>query len=194
MINKDPLELINVAIQELALARDLSTLMFIVRKTARKLTSADGVTFVIKDKDQCYYADEDAIAPLWKGQRFPANSCISGWSMTHKKVALIDDVFLDDRIPHDVYRSTFVKSLAMIPIRKIEPIGAIGCYWSRSYTPAKEEVKYLQTLADVTAVNFEKLQLYTYLKERIGNHIVESHQTADILFSPQKFLSRIEPL
>jgi len=191
MINKEPLELIVTTVQELSLARDMGTLMYIVRKAARKLTSADGVTFVLKDRDFCFYADEDAISPLWKGQRFPANTCISGWAMMNKQSAIISDIFIDDRIPHDVYRSTFVKSLVMMPIRSIEPIGALGCYWSKEYSPSEDEVKYLQALADVTAVTFEKLQLYTFLKEKLGDNIVDSHHTADILFSPQKFLSRI---
>ena len=26
------------------------------------------------------YADEDAIGKLWKGQRFPMSTCISGWA------------------------------------------------------------------------------------------------------------------
>jgi len=30
-----------------------------------------------------FYADEDAIGPLWKGQRFPMDHCISGWAMVH---------------------------------------------------------------------------------------------------------------
>jgi len=41
---------------------------------------------------------------------------------------MIPDVYLDERIPHDAYRPTFVKSLVMTPIGKEEPIGAIGCY------------------------------------------------------------------
>lgn len=194
MINKDPFELIVTAVQELSLARNLENLMFIVRKTARKLTSADGVTFVLKDKDYCYYADEDAISPLWKGQRFPADSCISGWVMIHKKHAVIRDIYQDDRVPADAYKPTFVKSLAMMPIRSVDPVGAIGCYWASEYIPSDEEIRYLNALADITAVTYEKLQLYNYLKEKVGDHIVDSYHTADILFSPQKFLSRIANL
>ncbi|MES2516374.1 MAG: GAF domain-containing protein [Bacteroidota bacterium] len=194
MINKEPLELIVSTVQEISIARDLNTLMFIVRKAAQKLTSAQGVTFVLKDKDLCFYADEEAIAPLWKGQRFAADKCISGWVMIHKEIAIINDIYQDNRVPHDAYRPTFVKSLAMVPIRSVDPIGAIGCYWSKEYTPDQNEIRFLQTLADVTAVSFEKLQLYNYLKEKVGPNIVDSHHTADILFSPQKFLSRIATL
>lgn len=55
-------------VQELSLARDLAGIMAIVRRAAREVTGADGATFVLRDGDCCYYADEDAIGPLWKGQ------------------------------------------------------------------------------------------------------------------------------
>src|SRR5262249_31331827 len=66
-------------IRQLSLARDLPAIMTIVRRAARQLTGADGATFIIREEKVCYYADEDAIGPLWKGQRFPVESCISGW-------------------------------------------------------------------------------------------------------------------
>lgn len=39
---------------------------------------ADGATFVQRDGEFCYYADESAIKPLWKGSRFLLTECISG--------------------------------------------------------------------------------------------------------------------
>jgi hypothetical protein len=60
------------AVTELSFARDLASVTTIVRQAARRLTGADGVTFILKDGGDCYYADEDAIAPLWKGRRFPS--------------------------------------------------------------------------------------------------------------------------
>lgn len=70
--------------QELSLARDLDAIMAIVRRAARELTQADGATFVLREGAQCYYADEDAVAPLWKGKRFPLEACISGWVMLNR--------------------------------------------------------------------------------------------------------------
>jgi hypothetical protein len=55
----------------------------VIRTAARQLTGADGATFVLRDGNHCHYSDEDAIAPLWKGLRFPLDQCISGWVMTH---------------------------------------------------------------------------------------------------------------
>jgi hypothetical protein len=160
-------------VQRLSLARDLATLQDIVRRAARHLTGADGATFVLRDGDRCFYADEDAIAPLWKGQRFPMSACISGWSMLHRRPAVIADIYADDRIPHDAYRPTFVKSLVMVPIRTLDPIGAIGNYWASSHVPSEAEVKLLQALADTTAVALENVRVFTELEDRVRERTAE---------------------
>ncbi len=152
-------------VQKLSLAKDLETIMLIVRRAARKLTGADGATFVLSDGEQCHYADEDAIAPLWKGKRFPMKICISGWVMEHRQPAIIEDIYADPRIPADAYRPTFVKSLAMVPIRTSSPIGAIGTYWAEPYLPTEEQVNLLKALADSTSVAMENIQLHSELKQ-----------------------------
>jgi GAF domain-containing protein len=87
--NASGLELLIDVIQELSLARTLDAVMQIVRTAARQLTGADGATFVLRDGDLCHYAEEDAIAPLWKGRRFPMAACISGWVMLNRQPVVI---------------------------------------------------------------------------------------------------------
>lgn len=69
-------ELIRVT-QELSRCRDREAVMAVLRDGARSLTGADGVTVVLRDGEFCSYVEESAIGPLWKGRRFPLNSCIS---------------------------------------------------------------------------------------------------------------------
>jgi signal transduction histidine kinase len=107
---------------------------------------------VLREGPLVHYADEDAISPLWKGRRFPAHACISGWAIHHRESVVIDDIYADVRIPHDAYRPTFVRSLAMVPIRQEDPIGAIGAYWARRHRATSREVAALEALADVAAV------------------------------------------
>lgn len=166
-ITPDSLNLLVQTVQELSLARDLPAVMNIVRTAARKLTGADGATFVLREGDLCYYADEDAISPLWKGSRFPITACISGWVMLNKKPAVIEDIYADFRVPADAYRPTFVNSLVMVPIRTVDPIGAIGNYWEHNIRPSKEQVWLLQSLADVTAVTMENIKVYEELEQRV---------------------------
>lgn len=151
------------SVQRLSLARNLETIIEIVRVAARKLTGADGATFVLKDNGFCYYVDEDAISPLWKGQRFPMSLCISGWTMVNKASAVIEDIYNDNRIPVEAYRPTFVKSLLMVPIRSLDPIGAIGNYWAHKHAPTQEEIELLQSLANITSVSMENVQAYQEL-------------------------------
>lgn len=161
------MERLVAAVQALSDARTLDAIMEIVRHAARDLTGADGATFVLRDGDQCHYADENAIAPLWKGRRFPMKICISGWSMIHREPAVIEDIYSDDRIPAEAYRPTFVKSLAMVPIRVEDPIGAIGNYWAHRHRPTAEEVALLQMLANFTATALSNVDLYTRLEDKV---------------------------
>jgi signal transduction histidine kinase len=159
--------LVEVA-QELSMARDLAHIMETVRRAARELTHADGASFVLRDGDLCFYADEEAISPLWKGLRFPMSTCISGWTMIHRDAVVIEDILVDPRIPQDAYRPTFVKSLAMVPIRTAAPVGAIGNYWAERHLASDGEIKLLRALADLTSVAMENVQLYGELQKRIA--------------------------
>ncbi|MFT3738756.1 MAG: GAF domain-containing sensor histidine kinase [Breznakibacter sp.] len=154
-------------VQKLSLATNIESIMKIVKTVARELTGADGATFVLRDGHMCYYADEDAISPLWKGSRFPIEICISGWTMLNKRPAIVPDIYKDERIPADAYRPTFVKSLAMVPIRTPDPIGAIGNYWANLHLPTTEEVSLLQALADITAVSIENINIRGKLEEKL---------------------------
>ncbi|MGQ0432354.1 MAG: sensor histidine kinase [Microthrixaceae bacterium] len=155
------------AVLDLASARTLDEIAEIVRHAARELSQADGATFVLRDSGYCYYMDEDAIAPLWRGHRFPIETCISGWAMLNNQGVAIPDVYVDARIPHDAYRPTFVKSLAISPIRTAEPIGAIGNYWATEHQATDTERRLLQALADSTAVALESVRVLTELEDRV---------------------------
>ncbi len=153
-------------VQDIALARDLDSVTGVVKRAARTLSGAQGVTFVLKDGENCYYVDEDAIAPLWKGKRFPMSACISGWAMMHRQTVVIEDIYADERIPHDAYRPTFVKSLIMVPVRSADPIAAIGAYWAEQRRATDAERALLQTLADTAAVAIDNVQLIEALRRK----------------------------
>ena len=132
-------------------AQTLGEVGEIVRVEARRRTGAQGATFVLRENDRCFYADEDAIAPLWKGQRFPIATCISGWAMLHDETAVVPDISVDERIPLEAYLPTFVRSLVMVPVGSPTPVAAIGAYWSRRYRATPDEIASLEDLAAQTA-------------------------------------------
>ncbi|MGQ3888524.1 diguanylate cyclase [Legionella sp. CNM-1927-20] len=188
------IEVLLKVIQQLSLARDLETIMFIVRKAARQLAESDGATFVLRDNGQCYYADEDAIEPLWKGKRFPMSICVSGWVMMNQEQIVIEDIYADPRVPAEAYRSTFVKSLAMTPIRSQSPIGAIGTYWSEYYKPTKEQLYLLKALADSTSVAMENIQLHSKLEQGNQQNSAQIEITRNLMEVNKELESALEEL
>jgi len=143
----------------LAAAQTLAEVGEIVRVEARRLTGAQGATFVLRELDRCFYADEDAIAPLWKGQRFPITACISGWAMLRDETAVVPDIELDERIPLEAYMPTFVRSLVMVPVGSPAPVAAIGAYWSRSYRATQRQISDLEALAGRTTDAIHRIGL-----------------------------------
>lgn len=188
---------------QLSMARGVEEIMAVVRTAVRPLIGADGVTFVLRDGDLCHYAEEDAIAPLWKGQRFPMQTCISGWAMLNREPAVIEDIFADARIPHDAYRPTFVKSLLMVPVRRDDPVAAIGAYWAQKRRPTEADVRAVQRIANSAAVAMTNVALLDALRaaqveaERAKDAIVlalgslsetRDNETANHVYRTQRYL------
>lgn len=150
---------LTAAVEALSGATQLEQVTEVVAAAARDLMGADGATFVLREDDKCFYVDENAIGPLWKGSKFPLTACISGWAMLNRQTAVIPDIYIDDRVPIDAYRPTFVKSLAIVPVRREDPLAAIGAYWSTEYTPSPQEIRLLEVLANSASVALLNLEL-----------------------------------
>jgi GAF domain-containing protein len=145
------------AVRMLDGAETADEVRLILRSSARAAVRGDGATVVELEGDQCHYADEDAISPLWKGQRFPVTACISGWAIRHRKTVVIPDIRDDDRVPLEAYRPTFVRSMVMVPITAGQPVGAIGAYWGRLHRASDEEVAALESLADAAGRALQRI-------------------------------------
>lgn len=157
--------LLTSAIEQMGSARSLDAIIAILRSSARRIAGADGIAIVLSDNGQCHYVAEDAKSPLWAGQRFPLESCISGLSMRDRKVIVIPDVMADPRVPHAAYEPTFVRSMVMMPIGSPEPIAAIGAYWSDTGTPGETTITLLETLSRAATTALENGRLMQSLEE-----------------------------
>ena len=153
-----------------SLSRTSSTeeIIEVIRAKARRLIGSDGIALILRDEDLCHYIEEDAVGPLWKGHKFSMTECISGWSMIHRKTAVIPDVSIDERIPFHLYRDTFVRSLLMAPVGVSSPIGALGAYWSNVYEPTQYEIETIETLARCTATALENAHLVAALSRALS--------------------------
>jgi signal transduction histidine kinase len=154
---RTPLATLTKATSMVARARSLDEIVARLRESARSLIGCEGITVIRREGDLCHYIEEDAIAPLWKGQKFPAVACVSGWSMINRQTVVVPDIAKDGRIPYELYAGTFVRAVAMAPIRREDPIGAIGAYWSQTYEPSRWEVETLEALAEAAATAVEHI-------------------------------------
>lgn len=153
-MNADPEEAaegLSEAIRRLEAAKSREAVIDVVRRAAREVTGAFGVAVVVREGDLCHYIAEDCAVPLWAGQRFPLDACISGWSMLNGQQAVIPNIYLDDRIPHQAYRPTGIHSLVMTPVGGPEPFAALGAYWCNIREPTESEIGSLTALAQSMA-------------------------------------------
>ncbi|HEX2572068.1 MAG TPA: ATP-binding protein [Polyangia bacterium] len=155
------------AVQALSQLREIEGVVDMVRTAARELVAADGIAVILRQGEELYYAAEDAIGPLWLGQRFPMTGCISGWSMREGRTVAIEDVYDDPRINRELYQSTFVRSLAIAPIRPEDPLGALGAYWATRHEISARELALLEALAGATAVAMANAVLYHEAQEAV---------------------------
>lgn len=135
-----------------------------VTRAVRRLTSAAGATFVLKEGEWCYYADEDAISPMWKGERFSLASCVSGLAMDQNTTIVIPDVRADERVPQAAYRPTFVRSMVVAPVNTGAPVAAIGAYWAKPVKPCRQDVATIETIAHAAALAMQNLELMNSLR------------------------------
>lgn len=153
------LTLLAEAIQRLSACEDRASILDVLGASARSLVDADGVSIVLREGDECFYARTDSPGgALWEGQRFPVVSCISGWVMLNRQTAIVPDIDADERIPHALYRATFVRSLVMVPVGRHDALATIGAYWAVARRPGQEEVALLQSLARAAGTALQRCE------------------------------------
>lgn len=122
--------LLTEAMSRLSRTGSIDEIVTVLRYCARSIGRADGITVIRRDGDQVSYIAEDALSPLWTGQQFPIEACISGLAILEAHPIHIPDIYDDPRVPIDAYRVTFVRSMAMYPIGLMGPSMAMGAYWA----------------------------------------------------------------
>ena len=76
--------------------------------------------------------------------------------MIHGKQACISNVFVDERIPQEAYKRTFVKSLVMTPMASSDAKGAMGVYWAKNYDLPESTRAELTELARMVGANLAR--------------------------------------
>jgi hypothetical protein len=121
------------ALAQLAGVETEADLVDALRAHARAIAGAEGIAVVKRDGVHVCYIAEDAAGPLWTGQLFPIETCVSGIAMIENRPILIPDIHADPRVPIAAYAPTFVRAMAMFPIGLPEPAMALGVYWAKRH-------------------------------------------------------------
>ncbi|KRB86279.1 histidine kinase [Sphingomonas sp. Root710] len=185
--------LLTSAIERLGSARTLDKVVNVLRSSARRIAGSDGIAIILSDNGQCHYLTEDAMSPLWSGQRFPQHSCISGMAMQSRRTIIIPDVMADPRVPHAAYEPTFVRSMVMVPIGSPESVAAVGAYWSHTGDPDPNAIALLEALSRAATTALENGRLLASLEElnnalegRVAQRTAELERTQEIARQAQK--------
>lgn len=123
-------------------------------------------------------------------------NCVSGWAMVQRQTAIIPDIFDDKRVPKAAYRGTFVRSMAMAPMGRDEPQGAIGAYWAQVYDPTVSEIESLNRLAQAAGTALQRLDRPETQQQRAANDdgAVGAWRLALPFTDPRQQLLRLLPV
>lgn len=149
--------LLTDAMARLSRATSIDELIDVLRTSARMIARADGITVIRREGELVAYVAEDALQPLWTGERFPIENCISGLAIIEARPIHIPDIYSDSRVPVDAYRPTFVRSMAMYPIGLMGPSMAMGAYWATSGTIDPGTSALLASLARYAGVTLGRV-------------------------------------
>lgn len=149
---------VDAARSRIAAADDIDDVIAALKDTARAVVGSDGITIVRREGDEVVYVTEDAISPLWSGQRFPIQVCVSGMAIQARATIAIADIISDSRVPMNAYLATFVRSMAMVPIGCGDPMMAIGAYWQVAGPMPPAAIIALERLAATAAETIRRIE------------------------------------
>lgn len=155
---QEPCATVADAAKRLAATESVGDIVAVLRSHARPIIGSDGIAVILRDGERCHYAAEDAIEPLWLGQRFPLSVCVSGWAMLNDRSLIIPDIDSDPRVPQEAYWRTSIRSLAMAPIGRPTPVAALGAYWCAFVEPDLGTMRRLEALARLATEAFARIQ------------------------------------
>lgn len=163
----DRLQVLVAAIQELTEAHNLDGAMGVVKVYARRIAGPGSAVFVFLKEGDRFFVNEELLEETWGEDERTYAMWLSNWVMSNRKPAVIEDLNNADWIPADIFRSPFIKSMAVMPMRAIDPVGVIGCYWQTNHHLTEIEHQLIQALADAAARTIENILLLESLERRV---------------------------
>jgi hypothetical protein len=160
------LERLVQVIQELGRARDMEAVVARVCAAARELSGSDAAVLVLREGELAHVVGEDADTAYWKGRRFRIAESVTGWVIEHAEPVVLDDIHVDPRVSADIYRASYVKSMAVMPLGR-PALGSLSNLWRGRHQPTAEELKVMGMLADAAAVALENVRGHAALERQL---------------------------
>ena len=176
------------AVEKLSAAHEPREIARIVVDAARRLCGADAASFALRDGDLFHY--EDASGLSCEGVHTAISASIAGWCMLDGQTAIIPDVAQEERLPHDMCGTTFVRSLVTVPIGK-QPMAAIVVYWAREHVPDPTAVSALEALARSTATALTSAARHQTLIKRV-DELAALYRLTDKLYRAESLSDTYE--
>lgn len=88
------------------------------------------------------------VVPL-RGAPLPIDDCIAGWALLHDETVVIPDVAHDARALRVPETTT---SLVVVPLRTVEPFGAISAYWTEAPAEPGRAAAVVESIAQLSAL------------------------------------------
>lgn len=174
------------SVQDLSKAKNEQQIQEIVMIATGEISGSNGVSFILRENDNCYFSNTHSDSPLLKGKRIPAKECLGGLAMLNRQTIVVADVFEDNRIDKNIYEPAIVKSLVYVPIQKDDPIGAIGMYWSNEYVPTGQQLEFIEALASLAASSIASVKTFVSLNGTIDQLKDATKEKDDVLLISQK--------
>ena len=177
----DQARIVFTVLDRLSSARTTQGVVDTLGSAVRDLTSADGITVMLRDGGYVQCVGDDPVDPLWDGQRIPLDSCLGGWVILNRQSAFVEDVDTDSRVSRITLANRAVRSYAVFPIRSGEPLGALGVYWTERLQVDQHLVSTLQTLANACAMAIENARLFGWVEVAYRSARQEAQKYANLV-------------
>jgi len=177
----DQARIVFTILDRLSSARTTQGVVDTLGSAVRDLTSADGITVMLRDGGYVQCVGDDPVDPLWDGQRIPLDSCLGGWVILNRQSAFVEDVDTDSRVSRITLANRAVRSYAVFPIRSGEPLGALGVYWTERLQVDQHLVSTLQTLANACAMAIENARLFGWVEVAYRSARQEAQKYANLV-------------
>ena len=160
------LERLVQVVQELSRCRDVEAVVSEVCRAARQISGSDAAVLVVREGEFCHVLGEDSVAPHGKGRCYPLKDSVASLVIGNKQPIMLDDMD-DPRVSPIIARTGSMKSSAVVPMGKPEPIGILANLWRGRHRPTDDELKLMGMLADAAAVALESTRDRTLLEREL---------------------------